>query len=195
MKYLILLLSLLLTACGTSPDTRYYVLNPIPVTATKPAHYTGLRLGINEINLAEYLEKPQIAIHVSPHQLDLQEDDQWAEPLDKNIARVLVANLMTLLPGSVVAVSPWEEPFKPTLLLQVNVIDLKLDNQGRAVFSADYMLFRDQQLLRKQRLRYTRTIHPPAVANLVQATNDNLTQFSSALAAAVRSVGALQSAK
>lgn len=90
---------LLVLICGCSSlrpvkdQTRYFVLSP----AEKQSPDKSDRIGIAHIELPEYLRKREIAWRSGDEEIHYASTLQWAEPLDKMIARVLAANMRAVL--------------------------------------------------------------------------------------------------
>jgi uncharacterized lipoprotein YmbA len=59
------------------------------------------------VAIPDYLNRSQIVRRTGENQLELAEFDRWAEPLQKNLSRVLALNLSTLLSTDRVALHPW----------------------------------------------------------------------------------------
>lgn len=179
---LILTFGLLLSACGRSPESQFYVLNPISPQQNKLKAYNHLRIGINQIHSPAYMTKPQVMIHCSAQEVKLEEYHRWVENLAKNTQRVIEANLATLLPGAALVSEPWDVSFKPNYRLQVDISQFEVDNRGNSRLSAEYLIYSDNHLQKKGSLVYQRKVTPPTVANLVASMNTNLTLFTRDLA-------------
>ncbi len=83
-----LALMTLVAACGTKPPPRLYVMAPPEADATSLPVEATLR-----VTLPAYLERPQIVVRRNTYHLVPNDDDQWAEPLDKATARLLAEEL------------------------------------------------------------------------------------------------------
>jgi uncharacterized lipoprotein YmbA len=94
---------------GTTAPSRFYVLSAMPSSAEQTQDFTErcLAIGIGPVEVAQYLDRPQIVTRVSPNELKLGEFDKWAEPLKDNVIRVLAENLSALLCTDPIAVFPW----------------------------------------------------------------------------------------
>jgi uncharacterized protein len=122
------LLASLLAGCGSSPATRFYLLNGLGgpgKAAPAAAGERCLALGIGPVKLAEYLDRPQIVLRVTPNEVKLAELDHWAEPLERTLSRVLAENLSGLLCTKTVRIYPWTG--SPSLDYRVDVEILRLD--------------------------------------------------------------------
>ncbi|WP_242604582.1 PqiC family protein [Legionella fairfieldensis] len=178
----LLVMGLISTGCGRSPDSQFYVLNPIPLSSKTIKHYNQLRIGIVSITSPDYTLKPQVIIHCNAHQVKLEEFHRWAESLDKNIQRVIEANLITLLPGAAIATKPWDLLFKPNYQLQLNISQFDVDIDGNSILRADYLIYSANHLKRKGTLYYHLHVPHATIAALVTSMNANLTHLTQDLA-------------
>lgn len=109
-----------LTGCGTTEKARFYTLSPM--AAPEPQAPLGIAVNVTMVNLAEYLDRPQIVTRASPHEIGISEFDRWAEPLNDAIPRLVAENLSHLLGSPKVATSPWQGPAKPDYSVFFEVI-------------------------------------------------------------------------
>lgn len=177
MKRLVLLLLavLLIGACGRSKEPQYYVLNPVYAQKTSEQHYINLRLGIDEITIPEYLDKPQLPVYYTAHRSALDENYQWAEELKSNVRRVIKTNLTTFLPGALIENAPWDIKFKPTYRLDVDISQYKVNIEGLSVLAAEYVIYHNDEPVKKYRVFYHETIPVVNAATIVASMNNNLT--------------------
>jgi uncharacterized protein len=141
-KRLAALLSLviLIPLCGClgrSQPTRFYLLQSIsgiPAEKTAAQKREVMHIGVGPITIPEYIDRPQIVTLVGPHELDLADFDQWAEPLKESVPRILGENLSALLTTQHIYVYPW--PGSTPLDYQIEVDITRFD----AARSADAML-------------------------------------------------------
>lgn len=90
-----LLAACLLSACSSTPATRFYTLNG---PTLKPAENGSPMLALLQVDLPEMLERPQIVLRQQSHQVQVLEQQRWAEPLKAAVARVLTGHLQQHLP-------------------------------------------------------------------------------------------------
>lgn len=98
-----MMLGLFISGCfgGYSPTSRFYQLqaesNLAAVSAKK------FSLGIEEVSLPDYLDKPQIIVmEENSPQMSISELHRWGEPLESMIRRTVVADMALLLPEAMV---------------------------------------------------------------------------------------------
>lgn len=137
---------LLLASCGTTPDTRYYLLQ---ATAISSADVSGYSIGIGPVQVADYLSRPQIVSTHGSNRLSLAEFDRWGESLDSGITRVLVEN-MALLTGSKRVVSyPWRSDEQPDVAVRIQILALDQRANNQAFLKARWVVVNN---LNKQRI-------------------------------------------
>ena len=118
----------LLAGCGSTPPTEYFVLSAQPPPA---AARPGPTVGIAELGIAEYLQRPEMVTLESPNRLRLRDYQRWAEPLADGVQRTLALNLRALLETDGVRVRPWPREWSPEWLLRLDIA--RLDVTGDAV--------------------------------------------------------------
>lgn len=167
-----------LMGCSRTKDTTFYVLNPLPPLKKTATDYHHLQLGIEEINLPAWLDKPQIMIHNKDNEVRLEEYHQWAESADKNIKQVITTNLSTLLPGAIIENAPLDVKFKPAWLLQITIDELTLDDQGNSSLRASYLIYYQEKPLKKQTVHYHLTTTKLNVEQLISCINKQLNHLT-----------------
>ena len=91
----------LVSACfgGYSPDSRFYNLQPI--VQGEAVGDKVVSVGINDVNLPDYLDKPQIVVfEEGTPQMGISELNRWGEPLASMLQRVVAADMSVYLPQS-----------------------------------------------------------------------------------------------
>ena len=124
-KLYFILLLLFITACiGVSQSAKFYNLQTV-----KSGEFINTKIkssiGVAEISLAEYLDKPQIVtIKSNLIELDVSEFNRWSESLSTMIQRIMAEDLAYYLPNAVIKpqISAREE-FKYTIQIELNKFD------------------------------------------------------------------------
>ena len=81
--------------CAASPPARFYLLNAPDLEQDKPqALHSAEQISL-QVQVPEYVDRPQIVIRKGEHRLFLSELDRWAEPLSRMITRVVSQELAT----------------------------------------------------------------------------------------------------
>jgi uncharacterized lipoprotein YmbA len=190
-NYLLLLVILmLLSGCAGTPETRFYLLNPLPMGSTQERPVRELALGIGPVKLPEYLDRPQIVIENDGPQIQLAEFEQWAEPLDENITRVLASNLGTLLATRQVSRYPWPPGTPVDYRITVDIRRFEAHANGRVQLEASWSISRslgDAALLERT-TQLNEAVTATGMEAVVAAQSRVLNRFSQVLADAVKGV-------
>jgi len=122
---LVLLISVLLVGCGSSPSsTEFYTLNSLGsmTQQTQPSEADqNIAIGIGPVQIPQILDRPQIVTRTGPNKLKVDEFHRWAGPLKAGFAQVLAENIALLLTTDRVAVYPWEVDFKPHYRIALDI--------------------------------------------------------------------------
>jgi uncharacterized protein len=120
---------------GTSPSPRLYVLTPVVEldTATPVSAPRLGTIGVGPVSVPGYLDRPQLVTRPSLDNIEIHEFDQWGEPLQAGISRVVGVNLSRLLPGSHVMSFPWRTTERIAYQLVLNVVQLDGPPSGDVV--------------------------------------------------------------
>lgn len=187
MKYcfILLLCILSLSSCTRSKDSQFYVLNPLPLSSTKSASAVT-SIGIDHIHMPAYAEKTQLVIYTAVNEVLVDEYHQWVETLDKNIQRVVQANLSLLLPGALIENWPWDIKFKPDYHLQLTLTQFSMSTKGICELRAQYQIYTADHIIKKREVAYHTKAATQAIEDLVSCMNRNLTHLTQDIALSLR---------
>jgi uncharacterized lipoprotein YmbA len=147
----------------------------------------GIALEVLPVRLPELLQHPQMVMLERSGALGLSETQRWANPLDQDMQRVLVANLGQLLGSDAVVPSPYGERVAAAYRLEVAVQSCSAQPGGGLVLEAVWMLTRpgitQAVLLRRTVLR--EALADPGPDTLAAAHSRILEALSREIAAAV----------
>lgn len=132
-----------LSACGSSPAVRYYTLASLQEEKNSPVFEMAERRGIvavGPVEIADYLDRPQIVRRNGPAAISPMELDRWAGSLRDNVARVLVDNLAVLLAPSGMVVVPWEETAEQDGRVRISVNRIEATEEGMVLLEARWSL-------------------------------------------------------
>ena len=130
---------LIAMACTVLPaqkdTTKFFVLTPQSGAAVSdPVHATAnqLSIGLGPINFPGYLKRREIVKQIGAGQLQLSDNERWAESLDANFQRVLSQDLATDLGTQRVVLFPWygRPDIDYQVEIQVHRFDVNSENQS-----------------------------------------------------------------
>ena len=180
-----LLAGLLLCGCAASPEPTYYTLALVAGQAEPGGPAT---IEVRRPGLAAYLDRTDIVRRSDGYRLDIRSREQWGEPLDNLIGRVLAENLTDRLPGSTVfsddAISPHEA------VVKLDVARFDEDTQGTVTLLAQVAVQRGPNRAPATRsLRLTAPTQSSSTSDMVATMSQLLGQLADALATMLRSGG------
>ncbi len=188
-----MIITLLLAGCGTSPPAKFYTLMPVvaqrpPEKVVETDKYTPI--GIGPVEIPEYLDRPEIVTRAEQNQLILSEFNLWGGVLKADINRVLLENISALLAGDGIPIITWKtansEVHKVPVLISRfdgslnDGIALKatwavLEKEGKA-----FEFFRESNI--------TIPVKGSSYSSVVTAMSEALGELSKEIAAGIKSV-------
>ena len=193
-RLLVPLIALLaLAACGASTPSQFYVLDamsPSELSRDSISIGSGLAIGLEPVNMPEYLDRPEIVSRGGGNQLELGEFDRWAEPLDRNVERVVARNLSVLLNTDRVFVLPVRRRLDLRYRVVVDVLRFNLVKEGETLLEVRWSVL-DADTDNELMIATSSHAHPVAAQNynsVVSSMNENLAELSREIATAISSL-------
>lgn len=87
--------------------SHFFLLAPQAASLNPTGAAKDVAVGLGPVNFPDYLERNEIATRVTDTRLDYSNRDLWAEPLERNFARVLSQNVAARLGNNSVVTYPW----------------------------------------------------------------------------------------
>ena len=189
----IFLLCLLLLCGCASKSPNYYVLHSLQNEApgVKMAKADrDLTIGVGPVKIPEYLDRPQMATRSTQNSLQFAEFDKWAEPLEKNLTRVLAENLSMLLSTDRIVVFPWAGSMHVLYQVTVDVAQIDYSPDGKAVLVANWKVFGNngEKLLAVKRSSFIVPVESTGFAAIASAQSRAAGDMSREIAACIESL-------
>lgn len=189
MKYVLISLMasalLLVNACSTrSPNSNFYLLENELNPVEKPGN---LRIGLGPVNLADYLQKPQIAIRTNTSQIIFSEFDRWASDLRGLIINSLRYDLGNQLNTDNVFEYPWRKSDQVDYAIQLDIhrFDASFD-ESSAYIEAKMVLTSSQGQSIARAFAITESLSSNTYAAVVSAERRLLQQLAKQIAVIVQ---------
>jgi uncharacterized lipoprotein YmbA len=184
-----LMASLLGLGGCTSTPSRFYILNTMAASETRPAMAAerGPVIGVGPITVPKYLDRPQIVTRAGRNQLAIGEFDRWAEPLPDNMSRVLAENLALLIPTDHVLLYTWPRSATPDYQVRVEVLHFDAWLGGESTCLALWTILDGaERPLLTQRASLNIPVGGQEYEAMVLAMNQMLESLSRDIAAAIQ---------
>jgi uncharacterized lipoprotein YmbA len=139
-----------------------------------------LIVGIGPINLPEYLQRLPIVYSMETNHLFLSSSDQWSEPLDRAISRVIADNLSRLDSSRYTMRFPWHLGTEPQLAIRISLIQLNRLSVDQAIIDTYWTLvnIKTRQVLHRARFSQRVFISEFSYVNLANAYSNLLAMLS-----------------
>lgn len=182
-----LLILLLAGGCvGSSPATRFYLLEPDAAARRENSTSPGPVIAVGPVRVAKYLDRPQIVIATGRNAYQVDEFHRWAEYPDENITRVLAQNLAAMVPAERVLTDAPDREASVDFRVGVNIQEFHIDPAGEALLTAQWSLRHGNETV----LANTSSFRVPASKTdypvMVEALNKALNSLSGVIAASIR---------
>ena len=178
----------LLTACGTTQPSKFYLLSPAPSGAAAALAGNEPVIGVGPVEMPKYLDRPQIVQRIGSNELKLAETHRWAEPLRNNFTQVLAENLSLMIPTRQTTLFPWTRSTRIDYQVQVIVSRFDADANGNAVLSASWKVLRKDpdEVLAMEKSTYTEATSGTDYDAIVTAQSRALEALSLEIAKVIR---------
>lgn len=178
---------LAVAGCATTPPPTFYQLTETASTQLSGLE-RGLAVGVGPVNVAPYLDRPQIVIRDVGHRLELSEFNRWVEPLTDSIPRVIIINLSNSLESTRVYKIPRRNKAIP-LEFRIEIDIARFDGMlgGDALLVARWTLYDRQNKPLVTKVSIIREFSGgEGFDSLIAAQNRALQNLSQEIAAAIR---------
>jgi len=82
------------SGCGTTPTSQFYTLSS---TAAPAAPAPDVSIAVGPVSVPAEVDRPQFVVSIGANQVQVDEFNRWAAPLNSGIASVVAENLSVLL--------------------------------------------------------------------------------------------------
>jgi uncharacterized lipoprotein YmbA len=181
-----LLLFGLLSGCGSTPRSDYYVLS---ADAPGQPGTSGPAIGVGPVTVPEYLKRGPMVINRDTHRLTLAEFDRWAEPLDFGIRRVVSVNLAVLLDTQEVQNFPWRRDTPPRFGISISVAQFSVKDTEAILIAEWSILDVEARHMKEQRIsRFTTSADSNEAESVAAAYSNLLLQLSETIADSIKHI-------
>lgn len=193
----VVIFSLALAACSSSPPVRYFTLSPIDAEFNRDTDDAVL-MGLGPFRMPAYLERSQIVTRGVNSELQVDEFNRWSEPLATALLRIVSTDIDNLLPGVVVVIFPYDAIVREQVEFRLvgDIARFDADHLGRIVLEVQWGVSDSAGEMvvpiRRNRYQAQATSDGAAAAGdpgaVAAAMNDVLAQFSRDVATKLEAV-------
>jgi uncharacterized lipoprotein YmbA len=181
-----------LGAKGPSQQTKFYVLNSLyslEKIETPVAKTPNITIGVGPVDLPKYINRPHIVTRAIQNEIQIEEFERWAEPIDSNFFRVLADNLSILLQTDNIVSFPAKRSTKVDYQVAVTVTRFDGVVGKNALLRARWSIYGEngeKKLISKHSV-YKQPVNGEELKDLVSAQSLALAHFSYDIAQAIAS--------
>lgn len=189
---LVVSLAALLFACGgVSPQANFYRLNVIKAAQLPESNTLNksrapkLSIQIMPISIDETVDRPQIVITNSEHEVQYLEQQRWAQPLKYEIGRVISEQLSAQLSNGMVSAYPHQlSDSDIQISLQVLAFESSYTTPATLKVNLTVHNLRNSQSI-NQTLEYAHSVQSEnsqvSIDDIIDAHSVNISQLSQAI--------------
>jgi uncharacterized lipoprotein YmbA len=187
---------LILTGClgakGPTQSTKFYVLNSLYSLEKKEtlvAKMPNITIGVGPVELPKYINRPHIVTRAIQNEIQIEEFERWAEPIDSNFFRVLADNLSILLQTDNIVSFPAKRSTKVDYQVAVTVTRFDGVVGENALLRARWSIYGEngEKKLTSKHSVYKQPVNGEELKDLVSAQSLALAHFSNDIAQAIAS--------
>ena len=187
-----LFVPLLLLACGSSPQVRWFSLSSME-SAYQPDGDEAVVLGLGPLRMPEYLNRSQMVTRGAGAELQVDEFNRWAEPFAVAVHRVIAEDVDKLVTGATVIAFPYDSRIRSHVDYRLigDVTRFEADMSGRVVLELQWGISStDSEIVVKPgRRRYETQVSATGdAAAVADAMNRALGKFARDIAASLEAV-------
>ena len=186
----ILISVILFTYCSSAPVQKY-ILTPSIESDTETLsdkETTDITIGIGSIEFSDYLKRPEIVSFKGNNELNIDELNRWAEPLEKNFERVLIENLSRLIPTNRIYIFPWQDKEANSFQITIVVNEFGMRSDSSLVLDTRWSVSKENKrdFLMTERSFYAENASGVSVEDNVAILSNLIGKFSRDIAKEIR---------
>ncbi|MFI4869927.1 MAG: membrane integrity-associated transporter subunit PqiC [Steroidobacterales bacterium] len=185
-----------LFACGSSPPTRFYILNeiapaspvhaaPAPAAAAAAATAKQVPMRVEPVAITPELDRPELVSRTGPNRVHVAGSERWAAPLADQIRRVLSDDLSARLPPGLVADPNETATTDPRRLLTIAIAEFYGDDSCAVDLRASWSMTNPHAASQRGSEQVQLPASSPCPGDLPAAMSRALALLSDRLAAVI----------
>jgi uncharacterized lipoprotein YmbA len=175
------------------PDlSRFFVLRPVAGAKQATEGARRITLGLGPVVLPGYLTRPQIVRRSGQNELRVSQTEVWAEPLERNFARVVAEDLGEFVGTVTIVQIPSFTPIEIDYQIPIQVLRFEADEHGTVFLEARWAIRRprEKQLVHSAESSFSETAADSSTEAVVAAMGQAAAKLSGAIAAEIHGLAA-----
>jgi uncharacterized lipoprotein YmbA len=128
----------LLAGCNQSPPPRLFTLAAQPGAAAGTT--TRIRLVVKPVEVAKYLDRPEIVRYADPYELRFADLERWGEGLRDMATRILIEDLSLRMPDSQIVSESSPVNLTADATIEVDISRFDADPSGQVFLDVRWAL-------------------------------------------------------
>ncbi|HNW40029.1 MAG TPA: PqiC family protein [Candidatus Omnitrophota bacterium] len=186
---LLILFSFVCSGCLSlyrSPVPKFYTLQST-VKAEEKRNLEiapNLIVGIGPVEIPEYQNRPQIVTQDKDGMLTFAQFERWGEPLDSGLERLILENLIKILPQTDFQIFPcnFSIPLDYQIVVKIVQLENRLDKDVFLAVQWTIINFKTKEMLFTKRSQIRQEINPHTYYGLTQALSRGCNLLSNEIA-------------
>jgi uncharacterized lipoprotein YmbA len=182
-QFILLCLSLLLSACAATPATNFYVLEAKSPVSIPTGNGKKRLIGIGPLTIPALLERRQIITRKDNNSIEMAEFHQWAAPLKDNILTVLSKDIAAQQANAIVRAYPWSAygEVEYRIIIDISRFDSQLSKSANLEASWAIMEEVNHTIISNGETKITQPLTDANYENVVLALDKLLSEFAQQL--------------
>jgi len=185
------LATLVICGCAISPAPRLYLLRSemSPTTHIAKDEDDKPLVLLRPVQMAEYLNRPQIVIRKGEREVANAEFDRWAEPLDSQTLTYLTDTLASGLKDFDVRSFPWRGNIEPTYEIKISIIQLDGTPEDSVRLIANWFICstgKTRRIIAEERTDIQSKCTEPGMTGVLTATEKVLDNLGANIATVIK---------
>ncbi len=180
---LILLTFIMVSACATAPSSiQYYLLdNAVEDTAAARVPLSDKKVVLTKLELATYLQNPNLPLLQHEHGVLFANQSAWAEPLQQGIKRALV-NDFNRISNYQLVLDTMPNSQQSDYQLQITIDHFAATDTSEVILVGNYWLSKGKMVISEHAFSMKQTLEHDGFAHSVSQQRQLLTQLAQQIA-------------
>jgi len=178
---------MMLTACGRTPPSKFYTLQPVQQPSMGRSLPADVGLAVGPVEIPAEIDRAEIVTRDAGNEVSFSQYHRWAGSLQQSIASVMAQNIGTLLGTERVTPFTRENIFQPThrVVININRYDSQLSKEFLLNATWSVKDLKGNKLLLVQKSIIRESLASSTYEDLVAAQSKALAAMSAEMAKAI----------